>query len=183
MSDMGHNVKQVTNLFARSNIRRRYSLTTLRQQWPHVTHFIDFPFSHSTILSINILALGKNLKQFTFYCTNFDGRSEEQASGSKGLCGWFSQGIRHEHCWRKNNIEGSRRFQWCASQKSLPFLWPLHESPHEQDKPWRIWELHTWLCKFCFFGLISWWIIHTAMFYWNIMSSFSCQCWHLMKSW
>jgi len=43
---------------------------------------------------------------------NSNGRSsEEQASGSKRLCGWFSEGIRHEDCGRKHNAEASRRFQ------------------------------------------------------------------------
>jgi len=79
----------------------------------------------------------------------WDGRSEEQASGSEELCGWFSKRIRHEHCWRNHNIEGSRRFLWSAPQKSLPLMWSLHEPPHGQGgRPFfGSWHLHASLCN------------------------------------
>jgi len=63
---------------------------------------------------------------------NFNGGSEEQASGSKKLRGWFSEGIRHEACRRKDQIEGSRRFLQGACEEPLPLLRPCHESHDDQ---------------------------------------------------
>lgn len=77
-----------------------------------------------------------------------NGRSEEHASGSERLCGWFSEGIRHEHSGRKHKIEGSRRFEWGSCKKPLSLLRPCHENHDDQGgSHWWVSSLHTSFCE------------------------------------